>query len=276
MRFGESPGRIRQPGVIAPAPHCYVTEHGRNQTIARAFAQGCGGKIVPPAPLRPGAVFMYGALRGLMPTLLQAQAEGRTWYYADNGYFRRAFKDPERGYFRVTRNARHHDGSGNAGAERWSRLGLEIRPWRQTGEHVLLCPPNATHCALWAVDAEAWLASTVARLKAATDRPIVTRIRKDQIAEPGGFAKALKRAWAVVTHSTNGAVEAVLAGVPMFCTDFCAAYRMGTPDLERIEDPVMPSDAERQQWAWNLAANQWTVAEMRDGVCWQELDRATR
>ena len=73
---------------------------------------------------------MYGCLRGLKPTLDQAQAEGRTWYYADNGYFRPG----KTGYFRVTRDALQHDGTGDASPERWERLGLEIKPWRKDGD----------------------------------------------------------------------------------------------------------------------------------------------
>ena len=32
----------------------------------------------------------------------------------------------------------------------------------------------------------------------------------------------------------------------------------------------MPDD--REQWAWNLAAAQWDLDEMRSGYCWRELN----
>ena len=34
----------------------------------------------------------------------------------------------------------------------------------------------------------------------------------------------------------------------------------------------MPVAADRERWARVLAANQWTVEEMRSGVCWRELN----
>ena len=84
---------------------------------------------------------MFGYLRGLLPTLRQAQREGRTWYYADNGYFRPGRRVSDHGYYRVTRNAMQHDGTGKASPERWRSWACEIQPWRTTGSHVVVCPP---------------------------------------------------------------------------------------------------------------------------------------
>jgi hypothetical protein len=210
---------------------------------------------------------MYGCLRGLLPTLRQAQNEGRTWYYADNGYFR---PGKVGGYFRVTRDAVQHEGDGEAGPKRWNKLGLKIKPWRKTGSTIIVIQPEPLSTELWRVDKK-WAAKVIAELKRYTDRPIVVR-RKigDKLQDHAPpLAVALQDAWAVVVWTSNVAVEALLAGVPAFCTDPCAAYRMGTPDLSRIEDPVMPDD--REQWAWNLAANQWSLDEMRSGLCWREL-----
>ena len=71
------------------------------------------------------------------------------------------------------------------------------------------------------------------------------------------LAVDLKDCHAVVVHSSNVAVDALLAGVPVFCTVPCAAYRMGYADLSKIESPLYPDD--REQWAWNLADQQWTL-----------------
>jgi hypothetical protein len=245
--------------------YIYCTGHGKNRLVSQAFSKGSGWPIVPPAPLRDGAVFMYGALRGLHPTLMQAQAEGRDWYYVDNGYFR-----PGRtGYFRVTKNALQHDGSGDAGPDRWVRLGLTIASWRKDGLHVLVCPPDATYGQLWGLDHVKWLQDVLIALESATDRLVVVRDRSKagSVTEP--FAAALQGSWALVTCTSNAAVEALLAGVPVFCTHACAAYRMGKVDVAEIETPVMPTD--REQWAWNLAAAQWSLAEMVNGTCWREL-----
>jgi hypothetical protein len=104
-------------------------------------------------------------------------------------------------------------------------------------------------------------------LKASTDREIRVRTKEQRKAVP--FAQALQGAHAVVCWTSNAAVDALLAGFPVFCTAPCAAYRMGQTDLAKIECPFFPPD--REQWARNLAANQWTLNEMTSGQCWREL-----
>jgi hypothetical protein len=254
----------------------YQTEQGKNRAVCRAFAAGCGAQIVGPYPLQPeGDVFMFGALRGLLPTLHRAQQVGRTWFYGDNGYFL-----PERvagrcsGYFRVTRNAFQHSGSGNAGPDRWNRLRLQIKPWRRFGDHIVVCPPARLLAAILDFDADRWLKDALATLTAHTDRPIRVRQKMSWAEVMSGdgppLSHDLKGAWALVTHTSNAAVEALLAGVPVFCTAPCAAHGMGWRDLSWIERPVTHEG--REQWAWNLASAQWTLAEMADGTCWRDLN----
>ena len=248
----------------------YATQHVNSRTVCAAFAAGARAPIVPPAPLLPGDVAMYGCLRGLLPTLRQAQAEGRAWLYLDNGYFRPGHFS---GFYRATWNAYQHDGTGRGDPTRWRALGLTIAPWRRDGSHVLVCPPSDIFGQLMGFDAAGWLVRTIQALARATDREI--RIRKKPAAAGAGtpLAEDLASAWALVTHSSNAAVEALLAGVPVFCTAPCAAAGMGLADLSRIEGPLLPDDRER--WAAALAVNQWTLDEMRGGTCWRMLNEGS-
>jgi hypothetical protein len=250
--------------------HCYSSGHIHSVTICRAFAEGGGHQIVTmPAPLQPGAAFFYGQLRGLKPLLDEAIAEKREWYYADNGYFRPGHYH---GYYRITRNAFQHDGSGAASAQRWERLGKPLLPWRRSGSGVLVCSPGATFASLHGFDSAQWVRETIATLKAHTDRPIVVREKPNKGQRGRGLLEELKDCHALVTHSSNSAVEALLFGVPVFCTAPCAASAMAEKDLTRVESPARPEG--REQWAWNLAANQWTLTEMKNGIAWKELNNA--
>ena len=229
---------------------------------------------------------MYGALRGLLPTLRQAQREGRTWYYGDNAYFRPG-KD-ESSYFRVTRNALQHDGSGapTPGAvERRESLGLSIKPWRKAGSHVVVCPPGRLFGATFGFSADDWLEKALETLRQHTDRELRVRLKvswndakpmnivsrkgppKSSVTLP--LAEDLKGAWALVTHSSNSAVEALLDGIPVLCTHPCGASAMGSSDLSLIERPRV--DGDRDAWAAVLAANQWRLSEMRSGLCWRDI-----
>lgn len=265
----------------------YCTGHKWSKQVCGAFAAGLNVKTVPPAPLLPGDVFMYGALRGLLPTLRQAQREGRTWFYADNGYFRAG--KGEYAYFRITRNALQHDGAGGLPRPwmrphpRWAGMGLAIRPWRKSGSHVIVCPPGRLFGATFGFSADEWLACTLAALRRHTDRELRVRakmswndVKPMDIPRPGKvavrepLATDLKHAWALVTHSSNSAVEALLAGVPVFCTERCASGAMSLADLAAIETPRL--DGDRERWVRVLACNQWTLGEMRSGLAWKMLN----
>jgi len=123
-----------------------------------------------------------------------------------------------------------------------------------------------------------WEAKTIARLKRLTDRPIVFRPKPNcRAARPiagSTFAPtqplddALRDCHAVVTHHSNVAVDALLAGVPVFCESGVASV-LGCADINAIEQPIMP--AGRAQWAADLAWCQWNVQEMRDGLAYKYL-----
>lgn len=249
--------------------HVYTSGHAHSLTVASAFASGSGLPLVGvDNGLQPGGVFTYGNLRGLKPILDRAIAEGRDWYYADRGYFLATAGNDYSGYFRVTRNAYQHDGRGDATPKRWEQLGKLLLPWKRDGDHVLVCPPSSGLASLRGFDADAWLQGVLAVLAGSTDREVRVRAKPGKT-PPEPLSQALAGAHAVVTHSSNAAVDAVVAGVPVFCTAPCAAHVMGSPDLRRIDTPSYP---DREPWAWNLAAAQWTLAEMRDGTCWRELN----
>lgn len=250
--------------------HVYCTNHKHNAEVSRAFAQGVGAPIVGVSPLQRGQVFMYGCLRGLLPTLDEAIKLGRTWWYADNGYFKRGHYD---GYYRVTRNAFQHDGiHGDDDPTRWEHLDIHIHAWKNNGQHIVVCPPSRLWASLCGFDADKWLIETIDTLRKYTKRPITIRMKmswSDVKTRSVSLDQDLQNAWMLVTHSSNAAVESLLAGVPVICTDPCAAQCMGRTDLAAIEDPIYPDD--RLRWASVLANNQWTLDEMRSGLCWEML-----
>jgi len=263
--------------------HIYCSGHKWSKMVCNAFAEGSGLPLVPAAPLLPGDVFMYGALRGLLPTLNQAKREGRTWYYADNGYFKSG--KTENSYFRITRNALQHDGSGDLpfprhlARERWKKLGLQIQPWRRLGAHIIVCPPGRLFGATFGFSADDWLAQTLATLRKHTKRELRVRqkmswndVKPRMINRP--LADDLQGAWALVTHSSNSAVEALLAGVPVFCTASCGASALAQTDLSLIEAPLIHDN--RPHWAAVLASNQWSLAEMKKGLAWEMLNEIPR
>lgn len=227
-----------------------------------AFAEGCRGINVIDTALHPGPVALFGSPRLWTEVLGQAKAEGRDWYYGDHAYFGR------QKYYRITKNKFQHSGRGKPDYERLQAMGITIRPWRSGGQHIVICPPDKIFSALMGFDSASWLRNICYELRRHTERTFVIRQRKD-VGRSRSLREDLVDAWALVTYTSNAATEAILEGVPVFCTGDCAAQAMGSKDLSRIEKPNYPDW--REKWAATLAANQWTLEEMAAGDCWRKI-----
>ena len=248
-----------------PSVTCYYEKtKAKSRQLLEAFAAGCGGRMesTAAAELEPGPAAFYGVRPAWRHLWDQAGIER---YYLDNSYFNVSRET----YFRVTRNALQADGLqacwGGDGAARLRALGVTVKPWRERGDHIVICPQSVEFMGCmggWAGD---WLAEVTVMLRKHTDRPL--RVRRKGESRP--LADDLRGAWALVTHMSCAAVEALVAGVPVFCTGRCSAQWMGTSDLAMIESPIYPE--RRQEWAELLAANQWTLSELAKGDAWRAL-----
>lgn len=165
-----------------------------------------------------------------------------------------------------------HNGSGkwpSGDAARWERLGMELKPWRRTGGHVLVCPSRGLGMNPMPKD---WTEKTVAALRKLTDREI--RVRP----HPGNWkpraehhaatlAKDLEGAWACVIWASSAGVRSLIEGVPVIYTapHWIAAGASGNR-LEDIDAPPMP---ERLPVFHRLASAQWTLDEISSGAAFR-------
>ncbi len=149
---------------------------------------------------------------------------------------------------------------------RGAAFGLPIQRWRTRGTHILICPNSSTYFGLFRLDAERWVATVIDQIRRVSDRPIVVRWKTTD--RP--LAEDLVNCWATVTYASAAAIMGLIAGVPCFnLAEHASARRMGLDDLSRIEHPWFPDD--REGFCAVLAANQWTLAEMRAGHAWRAL-----
>ncbi len=154
--------------------------------------------------------------------------------------------------------------------DRLLQLGVELKPWRHDGKHIVVCGQVPWDASVDHLDYHAWKDETLGRLRALTDREV--KFKQHPCIEPGPpLDEFLKDAWACVTLNSNSAVEAVLEGIPAFVGDLGSmAWSVGNYDIGRIENPTLPY---RQQWLQDLAYTQWTPAEMSEGKTWSHLLR---
>lgn len=240
---------------------CYYAKGGKGKYVAPAFAMGCHGQSQLSGPFREGESAIYGVKEQTVGVWQKIQAGKDRWWYIDNAYFGRG------AYYRITERRIQHLGIGEPDWDRWRDVRIDFKDWRTRSGHILVCEQSDNF--MWrtcGISPDGWRKAVRQVLEAHTDRPIIFRPKM----HPDDIKDMLRHCHAVVTFSSNSAIDALAAGVPVFVSDKSAAAPMGLTDLSRIEDPYFPKD--REKWAAVLAGNQWTLEEMRNGTAWRALN----
>jgi hypothetical protein len=244
---------------------CYLNRDGGGNAVIRAFARGIGCELryaEDETGPRPGVPVVWGTLRGSERVVAYAKQAGQYFFQVDQAYFSSGHDVS----YRVTRNGHEAGAVRECPTDRIEAHDLAIKPWQRGGRSVLVCPPTDHFMA--AHGCADWLEKTLDELPSHTDRPVVVRRapRPGETAEP--LAEALIKAHALVTPSSNVAIEAVVAGVPVFVSPSSAAAPVGLTDLSSIETPVYP---DRDRWLAHLAYCQFSLQEIRSGAAWRLL-----
>lgn len=248
----------------------FLNRGGAGNPVVRAFADGLGCALRYADESEwdaPGAVAVWGVLRGSDEVVRRARAMDRPFFYIDHAYV-------GRGHYlnyRITRNAYEAGPVRDWPADRVKKFGIELSPWRRGGGSVIVCPP--TQYFMDAHGCPNWLEDTLEALRRATDRPVEIRA-KPATGEPSEpLSNVFARAHAIVCHSSNIAVEAVIAGVPAFVAPTSAAAPVAETDLSLIEVPRRP---DREAWIRHIASSQFTLAEIASGEAWALLMETER
>ena len=241
--------------------------------ILQSFVMGCGGQITywdKTAENMTPVVVRGVTKRKVMEA---CRARGRDFYYIDTGYF----GNPAKGklYHRITRNDVQYFGPiMDRPDDRLAQTGIGFKKFRG-GTNILLAPPSQKLLMMYDIDLETWLNNTIEEIKKYTDRPIV--IRKKQSRAVRMTEDTMEMALAqdvhcLVTFSSIAAGEALLLGKPAITLGPNAAAPLCSQHISEIENPKIPTLDEVKAWAANLAYNQFTEAEMRNGTAWHILN----
>lgn len=276
-----------------------IADRNRKVEVLRAFAEGAESqglktliqdqKQVVPARLAVILGWVGASIRGphiqLRQDVIDYQArsgtkimsiDGSCFKFADSGnVFLRYSLDGV--YYNTNNYANQHSDESH-----WNQisrtLGLTMLPWRQSGQHILVCLQRDGGWSMKGVDMAQWATETVTHLRSITQRPILIRshpkapVDLDHLLVLPNVHKSKQGAtlqddicgaWASVFFNSSSCVASILAGVPVIAQDpDCVAWSVAGHDLDSIESPSMP---DRQQWLWDLSAAHWTDEQSRKG-----------
>lgn len=213
----------------------------------------------------------------------QYQNNGLPWYFSDMPYFGRwhglkeAINPDKEFYWRIIENQCHTNMiQKEYPSDRFDKHGIELKPRNENGSEILLCPSSETMTRFHHnVSVQTWLETVTYELRKHTDRPIRIRHKPRGKGTSGPaaalipFEEDIKNCWAVVTSVSMAGVEAVLNGVPAYCT------HQSSPNIPlsnwameanfiKIEYPHW-DESHIQRWVNWLSYNQFTPKEMASG-----------
>jgi hypothetical protein len=192
---------------------------------------------------------------------------GTTWKVGLNGINRDAYFGP----------------SGNS-SDRMRLLGLQVKPWKYDGEHILIAGQHDKSLQWKDMPAMAtWVHDTITFIRAQTDRPIIFRPhprcplpaiehdfkgvkRQDpkQIKDTyDDFDMQFNNIWATVSWSSNPAIHSIINGVPAFTGPSSLAFDVAEQNLRNIENPLY---GDRTQWLNDYAHTEYTIGEISQGI----------
>lgn len=230
----------------------------------------------PRAPFSVAVMFGWGKLRHREILRQQSLVRGKT-LVVSFGSLKRS-----EGFFTLGwngLNGRAEYFNENSPADRWEQLHIDLRPWRSSGQHIIVSGQVPTDGSVATVDIFQWCEEQTINLRCWTARPIIFRphpLARDISFEIPGAVRSekslsedLSEAWAVVTYNSTSSSMAVIDGVPVFTADRGSmAWEVSNHDLKKIENPVL---FDRTQWAFNLAYTQWQLEEIKAGLAWDHL-----
>lgn len=198
----------------------------------------------------------------------------------EEGYIRHAPGCPHR-YFALALNG--HNGSGRwpvGDMSRLDALGIDFKPWRGNGNHILVCGQRGFGYNAMAMP-DTWPDRIYDRLRAMTKRPLWYRPHHKRARRPTQktydrvcsheepLRQHLVNCWAVVVYTSNAATEALIDGVPAFY-DGPHIVTEGA-SIKGVEAVDHPRYRDRAPAFIKLSWAQWNLEEIRAGAPFARL-----
>lgn len=261
----------------------YTKGQRRSMILAEAAYNGCK-RIGEDVKIMEGnkyrgvdsdyAVF-YG-LSGGLPKVWNDYKVHAKAVYIDLGYYGRREGGRWDGYHKLSVNDRHPTEYFNKvqhGPERFLKLGLEIMPWREPGEEILVAGMSYKAAACEGIKGQEWERWAIAEIMKESNRKIRFRpkpncprsrpIKGTLWDNRRSVVMSFENVHALVTRHSNVACDALLHGIPVF-SEYGIASTMGHREVSMIETPIYPDN--REQFFYDLAYCQWTRAEIERGL----------
>ena len=243
------------------------------------------GKSAPHLQLRQHAVAMQK--NNNKKSLI---VDSNLFLYADPGNTKTYLRYSFDGVFPTTGFYFDRDVDSN----RWNQisrdLNISLKPWRTSGDHILICLQRNGGWSMRGLSTLEWLDNIIHQIRQySRKRPIIVRAhpgdkkiksmltvnyKNVHLSTKERLIDDLQNAWATVVYNSSPSVASLIEGIPTFLTDpvpqHSQTYGVANTDLSNLENPDMPN---RQSWIERLAMCHWNFSELKSGEAWQFFKR---
>lgn len=271
----------------------------------RAGVEACGDQVaeyhnneLPSQPLDAGFVLGYTLEENFRKKIIDILAQRNTpRVFVDSNILH--YARPEHEWHRYSLNSvypnkgtyffDHIDPTKWATYSAWH--GVSSKPWRVTGDHILIFCQRPKGWNMMGTDQEAWLDTTIAEIRKHSSRPIMIRMHPGDgarfkameklqkkygttisISEHANIRDALVNAWCTVGYNSTPNVVSAIEGIPGYVEDPAHSWAadVAFTDLGLIETPPLP---DRNEWINKIANIHWSNHEVRSGKLWSAIRR---
>lgn len=266
----------------------YLTAKSPQNQVVEAFAKSVNAKILPVddflnngLPANATEVIFAGLLYGTARILRECESKNISYYYIDHAYFQSGYSSPT--WMRITRNGFVQNNIVSTDSLRWdTNFNVTLRNYSyQCKERILILPPSDAVARTFGV--QNWLKTTIRSLRQYTDRPIVVRqkagpvmstdmtsvVKRKTYKYAETLDEQLGKTYCVVAYNSNVAVDALIQGIPVICTEKCAAWPLSNR-FENIENLI---EYKRLPLLHSLSWGQYNLNELENGTAQKHISK---
>lgn len=278
----------------------YLTENkARERMLAEAMEQGCkafghdfervaAGEYNGPREDTDVACFI--GIKGISRRGLEEHWKtGAATIFIDKGYARiRNSPLSAPLYWRVSVNSHQplRYFKQNRRSDRWDRLGIPVSPLRTRHRNKAIFAGSSLKYHMWndLVEPTQYAQKQIKQMRKHAPKGLQMVYRPkpswhEAVPIPGAqFSRMpetlqdlLREGYCLVTHGSNAAVDALIEGVPAIVLGGGIASAICANELTAIRDAPWPGNEAVQQFLYDIAYCQWTIAEMASGEAWDDL-----
>ena len=244
------------------------------QNIYQALEQG-----YPGAKINAHDTDMF-VLWGLIGNNSSYMVDGK-FIFCDmpyNGRYDPNNEDWDNTYWRWCYNSLHDNRKLDVPSDRFDKWNVKISPYKKTGDKILVCPSSETMTMfMHGKNVDTWIKDVVDEITQYTNKEIVVRKKPRGKGTSGpSVAKVsiedeLENCFAVIVSGSIVAIDALRVGVPVFTTsEYAPSAWCSNTKLSLINKPEY---YDREELFYNLAYKQYSIKEMREGICYGNSNR---